>query len=342
MAEHISRLRGEGREPLIVSSGAIIAGMGRLGLRCRPGNIPEKQAAAAIGQSYLMWAYEKTISRRGCQVAQILLTQDEFSQRHRYLNARNTLTALLAHRAIPIVNENDSVAVEEIKVGDNDTLSATVACLIEADLLVILSDVEGLFTADPRSDPRATLIPTVREVNPAMVEAAGKSPSATGTGGMYTKLHAARKVMDFGIPMVIADGRSPGTIRRVMSGEEVGTIFLPRSRKMAGRKHWILHSIPPQGDITIDTGATRAVLKEGRSLLPAGITGVSGGFQAGDAVRILGPDSQEIARGLVNYGSVDIHKIMGLKTDQVPQILGYTYDEVIHRNDLVVIEGTTL
>ncbi len=338
LAGEISRLQKEGREMLITSSGAIVAGMGRLGLNRRPRNIPEKQAAAAIGQSYLVWAYERAFSRRQCQVAQILLTQDEFSFRRRYLNARNTLFTLLSHRVIPIANENDSVAVEEIQVGDNDTLSATVACLAEADLLLILSDVPGFYTADPHCDEGACLIPTVTEVSEELVAAAGTSRSETGTGGMATKLMAARKVMDFGIPMVILDGRDPASIGQVMAGKEVGSLFVPPHRTMARRKHWILHSIPPQGRIAVDAGAARAISRGGKSLLPAGVKNVHGAFNAGDSVRIIGPDEREIARGLTNYSAADVTRIKGLKTDQVQLVLGFTYDEIIHRDDLVLVE----
>jgi len=339
LAEEIGRLQKEGREMLVTSSGAISAGMGRLGLRRRPQNIPEKQAAAAVGQSYLMWAYERAFSLRGCQVAQILLTQDEFSFRKRYLNARNTLFTLLSHGVIPVANENDSVAVEEIQVGDNDTLSATVACLAEADLLLILSDVSGFYTADPHCEEGACLIPVVERITDEVLSWAGGSTTGTGTGGMSTKLQAARKSTDFGIPMVIADGRDPSTISRVLAGEDEGTLFLPQRQKMAGRKHWILHSIHPQGRIAVDGGAARAIASGGKSLLPAGITAVFGDFSAGDAVRIVGPDDREIARGLVNYTAGDVIRIKGLKSDRVRLVLGYTYDEVIHRDDLVLVEA---
>ncbi len=339
LAGVVARQHKSGREMLITSSGAIAAGMARLGLARRPQSIPEKQAAAAIGQSYLMWAYEKAFSQRGCQVAQILLTQDEFSFRKRYLNARNTLFALLQHRVIPVANENDSVAVEEIKVGDNDNLSATVACLAEADLLVILSDVAGLFTADPRCEEGACLIPTVEAVTADLIASAGRAGTVVGTGGMATKLQAARKVTDFGIPMVIADGRREGVVDSILAGEETGTLFLPQRQKMAGRKHWILHSITPQGRILVDAGAARALQKGGKSLLPAGITAVQGEFGAGDAVRIIDPDEREVARGLVNYGAADVTRIKGLRTDQARLVLGYTYEEVIHRDDLVLVEG---
>jgi glutamate 5-kinase len=338
LAETISRHHHEGREMLITSSGAIAAGMAKLGLSRRPQNIPEKQAAAAIGQSYLMWAYERAFSKRGCQVAQILLTQDEFSFRRRYLNARNTLFTLLEHRVIPVANENDSVAVEEIQVGDNDSLSATVACLAEADLLLILSDVEGLYTADPRCEDGACLIPSVREISGEIMQAAGAAGTRVGTGGMRTKLLAAQKVMDFGIPMIIADGRDPRVMDDVLAGKERGTLFIPPRQKMAGRKHWILHSIPPQGRIVVDAGAARAILEGGKSLLPAGITDTRGDFSAGDAVRVVTPDGGEVARGLVNYGASDVTKIKGLRTDQVRLVLGYAYDEVIHRDDLVLVE----
>ena len=323
---------------LLTSSGAIAAGMARLGLSRRPQNIPEKQAAAAIGQSYLMWAYERSFSKRGCQVAQILLTQDEFSFRRRYLNARNTLFTLLEHRVIPIANENDGVAVEEIQVGDNDSLSATVACLAAADLLVVLSDVEGLYTADPRCEDGACLIPSVREISGDVLDAAGAAGSEVGTGGMRTKLMAAQKVMDFGIPMIIADGRDPRVLDDVLSGKERGTLFVPPRQKLAGRKHWILHSISPQGQITVDAGAVRALLEGGKSLLPAGITAARGDFSAGDAVKVVAPDGREVARGLINYGAADVTKIKGLRTDQVRLVLGYAYDEVIHRDDLVLVE----
>lgn len=339
LAGEVARLQKEGREMLITSSGAIAAGMGRLGLARRPQNIPEKQAAAAIGQSYLMWAYERAFSGRGCQVAQILLTRDEFSYRRRYLNARNTLFTLISHRVIPIANENDSVAVDEIQVGDNDTLSATVACLAEADLLLILSDVPGLHTADPRCEEEACLIPVVEEITDEIISSAGSTRSATGTGGMATKLQAARKSTDFGIPMVIADGQDPAILGRVLAGEDVGTLFLPQRQKLAGRKHWILHSIHPQGRIVVDAGAARAITAGGKSLLPAGITSVHGEFNAGDAVRIIGPLDGEVARGLVNYGSADVIRIKGLKTDQVRLVLGHAYDEVVHRDDLVLVDG---
>ena len=339
LAETVSRHHGAGREMLITSSGAIAAGMAKLGLSRRPQNIPEKQAAAAVGQSYLMWAYERAFSLRGCQVAQILLTQDEFSFRKRYLNARNTLFTLLSHGVIPVANENDSVAVEEIQVGDNDTLSATVACLAEADLLLILSDVSGFYTADPHCEEGACLIPVVERITDEVLSWAGGSTTGTGTGGMSTKLQAARKSTDFGIPMVIADGRDPSTISRVLAGEDEGTLFLPQRQKMAGRKHWILHSIHPQGRIAVDGGAARAIASGGKSLLPAGITAVFGDFSAGDAVRIVGPDDREIARGLVNYTAGDVIRIKGLKSDRVRLVLGYTYDEVIHRDDLVLVEA---
>ncbi len=341
LAGEVARLQNKKLETLVVSSGAVAAGMGRLGLKRRPQSIPEKQAAAAIGQSYLMWAYERAFSGRGCQVAQILLTRDEFSYRRRYLNARNTLFTLLSHRVIPIANENDSVAVDEIQVGDNDTLSATVACLAEADLLLILSDVTGLHTADPRCEEGACLIPVVEEITDEIISSAGSTRSATGTGGMTTKLQAARTSTDFGIPMVIVDGKDPAIIGQVLSGEDVGTLFLPQRQKLAGRKHWILHSIPPQGRIIVDAGAARAITAGGKSLLPAGITGVQGEFNAGDAVRIIGPRDGEVARGLVNYGSADVIRIKGLKTDQVRLVLGYAYDEVVHRDDLVLVDGET-
>jgi glutamate 5-kinase len=336
LAEEICAVADQGGLPLIVTSGAIAAGAGRLQLPRRPRTIPEKQAAAAIGQSYLMWAYEQAFSRRGRQVAQILLTQDDFADRRRFLNAQNTLATLLEHRVIPVINENDTVAVDEIRVGDNDTLSATVACLVGADLLVLLSDVAGLYTADPRHDPAARLVPTVEGIDAALLETARGTSSSVGTGGMRTKLRAARTVTDFGIPMVIADGRSPDTLRRLLAGGEIGTLFLPAQQRIAGKKHWIRHTLAPAGDILVDAGAARAILQGGKSLLPAGVTGTSGEFDAGDPVRVVGPDGREVARGLTRYGAAAIAGIRGEKTAKVRCLACYTADEVVHRDEMVI------
>jgi glutamate 5-kinase len=336
LAAEIARFAEGGGSPVVVTSGAIAAGSARLKLPRRPRTIPEKQAAAAVGQGYLMAAWEQAFRRHGLQVAQVLLTGGDLADRRRFINAQNTLAALLEYRVVPVINENDTVAVDEIRVGDNDTLSATVAVLVGADLLVILSDIAGLFTGDPRSDPKAVLIPTVRGVDAALIESAGGTSSGVGTGGMRTKLVAARRASDFGIPMAIASGQEAGNIGRLLSGEAVGTVFLPAGRRLAGKKHWIRHTLAPAGDIVIDAGAARALLRGGKSLLPAGVTGSRGEFSAGDPVRILGPDGKEVARGLTRYGAAEIAGIKGLTTERLRCLGCHREDEVVHRDELVV------
>jgi glutamate 5-kinase len=336
LAAEIARFAERGGSPVVVTSGAIAAGSARLKLPRRPRTIPEKQAAAAVGQSYLMAAWEQAFRRHGLQVAQVLLTGGDLADRRRFINAQNTLAALLEYRVVPVINENDTVAVDEIRVGDNDTLSATVAVLVGADLLVILSDIDGLYTGDPRNDPKAVLIPTVRGVDAARIESAGGTSSGVGTGGMRTKLIAARRASDFGIPMAIASGQEAGNIRRLLSGEAVGTVFLPAGRRLAGKKHWIRHTLAPAGDILIDSGAARALLRGGKSLLPAGVTGARGEFSAGDPVRILGPDGKEVARGLTRYSAAEIAGIKGLTTERLRCLGCHREDEVVHRDELVV------
>ncbi|HWR97739.1 MAG TPA: glutamate 5-kinase [Candidatus Methanoperedens sp.] len=336
LAEQIARFAAAGGTPVVVTSGAIAAGSARLKLPRRPRTIPEKQAAAAVGQSYLMAAWEQAFRHHGLQVAQVLLTGGDLADRRRFTNAQNTLGALLEYGVIPVINENDTVAVDEIRVGDNDTLSATVAVLVGADLLVILSDIEGLYTADPRRDPQAALLPTVRGVDAALLESAGGSSSAVGTGGMRTKLIAARRASDFGIPMAIASGQDPENIGRLLSGQAVGTVFLPAGRRLAGKKHWIRHTLAPAGDILVDAGATRALVRGGKSLLPAGVTGTRGEFAAGDPVRIVGPDGKEIARGLTRYAAAEIDGIKGLTTERLRGRGCHREDEVVHRDELVV------
>jgi glutamate 5-kinase len=340
LAEQIARLAAAGGSPVVVTSGAIAAGAGRLKLPRRPRTIPEKQAAAAVGQSYLMAAWEHAFRVRGLQVAQVLLTGGDLADRRRFTNAANTLGTLLEYGVVPVINENDTVAVDEIRVGDNDTLSATVAVLVGADLLVILSDIEGLYTADPRCDPRATLVPTVRGVDAALLESAGGTSSSVGTGGMRTKLVAARRVNDFGIPMAIASGRDAANIGRLLAGEPVGTVFLPVGRRLAGKKHWIRHTLAAAGDIQVDAGAAKALLRGGKSLLPAGVTGTRGEFAAGDPVRIVGADGKEIARGLTRYSAAEIAGIKGLTTERVRCLGCHREDEVVHRDELVVTAAT--
>ncbi|PYM59645.1 MAG: glutamate 5-kinase [Candidatus Rokuibacteriota bacterium] len=333
----LAALHAGGLEVTLVTSGAIAAGTARLGLRTRPRSIPEKQAAAAVGQAALMWHYEQAFEPHGQRVAQVLLTQEDISHRARYLNARNTLLTLLRYRVVPIVNENDTVAVEEIKVGDNDNLAALVAHLVEADLLVLLSDIDGLYTGDPRHDTDAHRIERVEAITPEMERRAG-GEGALGTGGMVTKLQAAQKAMAAGIPMIIADGRRPGVLRALARGESVGTYFAPRTDRLAARKRWIGFALPPQGVLDVDAGARRALVERGKSLLPSGVVKVEGSFQAGDCVGLRDPEGREFARGIVGLDAREAELLRGAKTAEIERRLGYRVaDEVIHRDDLVLL-----
>ena len=338
LADELAALAKDGREVVVVSSGAIASGMARLGLTQRPRSIPEKQAAAAVGQSALMWHYEQAFARHGIRVAQVLVTQEDISARPRYLNARNTLQVLLRFRVVPVVNENDTVAVEEIKVGDNDNLAALVAHLVDADLLVILTDVDGLYTGDPRVDPEARRLETVDAVTEEIERLVWDADGQISVGGMSTKLEAARKVTSSGIPMVIASGRVPGTLRRVLRGEPLGTYFVPRGDRLAGRKRWIAFAVPPQGRLTVDAGARSALVERGKSLLPSGVVEVEGEFHAGEVVSLSAADGKEFARGLTNYDAAELRKIQGAKTKDLEERLGYkSFDEVIHRDNLVLL-----
>ena len=338
LADELAALAKDGREVVVVSSGAIASGMARLGLTQRPRSIPEKQAAAAVGQSALMWHYEQAFARHGIRVAQVLVTQEDISARPRYLNARNTLQVLLRFRVVPVVNENDTVAVEEIKVGDNDNLAALVAHLVDADLLVILTDVDGLYTGDPRVDPEARRLDTVDAVTEEIERLVWDADGQVSVGGMSTKLEAARKVTSSGIPMVIASGRVPGTLRRVLRGEPLGTYFVPRGDRLAGRKRWIAFAVPPQGRLTVDAGARSALVERGKSLLPSGVVEVEGEFHAGEVVSLSAADGKEFARGLTNYDAAELRKIQGAKTKDIEERLGYkSFDEVIHRDNLVLL-----
>lgn len=338
LADELAALTKDGREVVVVSSGAIASGMARLGLTRRPRSIPEKQAAAAVGQSALMWHYEQAFARHGIRVAQVLVTQEDISARPRYLNARNTLQVLLRFRVVPVVNENDTVAVEEIKVGDNDNLAALVAHLVDADLLVILTDVDGLYTGDPRVDPEARRLETVEAVTEEIERLVWDADGQVSVGGMSTKLEAARKATSSGIPMVIASGRVPGTLRRVLRGEPLGTYFVPRGDRLAGRKRWIAFAVPPQGRLTVDAGARSALVERGKSLLPSGVVEVEGEFHAGEVVSLSAADGKEFARGLTNYDAAELRKIQGAKTKDLEGRLGYKrFDEVIHRDNLVLL-----
>ncbi len=338
LATDLAALVKERREVALVSSGAIATGVARLGLKTRPRSIPDKQAAAAVGQSALMWHYEQAFKRHGIRVGQVLLTGQDISDRSRYLNARNTLLALLDFGVLPIVNENDTVAVDEIKVGDNDNLAALVAHLIDADLLVLLTDVDGLYTGDPRRDPAARRLDTVEAVTDEIHRLVFDVPGSVSVGGMSTKLQAAQKANASGIPMVIASGREPGTLQRVVRGETVGTFFQPRDDRLAARKRWIAFAVPPQGRLMVDAGARKALTERGKSLLPSGLVEVEGQFRAGEAVALAEFDGQEFARGLVNYDADELRKIRGAKTGDIEKALGYKgFDEVIHRDNLVIL-----
>jgi len=337
VAADLAAIVTRGLEVTLVTSGAIAAGTARLGLRERPRSIPEKQAAAAVGQAALMWHYEQACGAHGLRVAQILLTQEDISHRTRYLNARNTLLTLLGYGVLPVVNENDTVAVEEIKVGDNDNLAALVAYLVDADLLVLLSDTDGLYSGDPHRDPTARRIETVETITPEMERLAG-AEGPFGTGGMVTKLQAAQKAMAAGIPMIIADGRRPGVLGAIMSGEAVGTYFCPRTDRLAARKRWIAFAIPPQGTLEVDAGARHALVEGGKSLLPSGVVRVEGEFSAGDAVGLRDSAGREFARGIVNCDAREVALLRGAKTGDIERLLGYrVLDEVIHRDNLVIL-----
>jgi glutamate 5-kinase len=332
----IAALVRGGREVILVSSGAVAAGLSVLGLKELKG-IPARQAAAAAGQSRLIWTYEKLFQAQDLKVAQVLLTQDDVANRRRYLNARNTFATLLELGLVPIVNENDSVVVEEIKFGDNDTLSGLVATVVDADLLLLLSDVDGLYTANPRLDPSATHLSEVPKVTDEVRRMARGPLTREGTGGMVTKVAVAERLAQAGIPTLVTDGTAPDAVARALAGEDVGTLFGAAAQRPNRRKAWLAHAARCQGTIEVDPGAVKALREGGRSLLPSGITGVSGRFEMGATVRIAGPDGAEFARGLTNYGAEDIDRIKGRHTSEIEKCLGTkAYDEVIHRNNLAI------
>lgn len=321
----------------IVSSGAIASGMGCLGLKNRPRSIPELQAAAAVGQNELMHNYKLLFRRHNVTIGQVLLTADDLEDRQRYVNIRNTLEALAHYRVVPIINENDSVGTDEIKVGDNDTLSAYIANLVSADLLVIMSDVDGFYSSDPRKSGDAKLLTTVKDIDEEMELSAGDAGTEVGVGGMRTKIEAARIVTTSGEMMLIANGKKHSLLD-IVEGKELGTLFLPRSDRMAGRKWWIAFTLKKQGAVIVDQGAAEAIFNDGKSLLPSGIVGTERNFEIGDMVAIETLAGKEFARGLTNYSSKEIEKIKGLQSKEIENVLGYRYyDEVIHRDDLVLL-----
>lgn len=340
IVRQLADLHNRGIKVVLVSSGAVGAGLGRLGIRTRPKTTAEKQAVAAIGQGLLIQLYEKLFSEYGILNAQVLLTRADLMARHRYLNACNTLDQLLKYGAIPIINENDTVAVEEIEFGDNDTLSAQVAALVDADLLLILSDVAGLYTANPQTDENACMIPEVAEVTGEIRRLAGESSDPRGTGGMITKVNAAEIASACGIPMVIASGREERVVHRVLDGEMVGTLFSPSNKPLTGRKRWIAFARPGQGVVFVDSGAAKAISEQDKSLLPSGVTRVEGKFSRGEMVTVVDNKGNEIVRGLVNFSSQEVEKIMGRHSRDITAALGYPgSEEIIHRDNMVYVGG---
>jgi glutamate 5-kinase len=340
LAAGISAARDRGVDVVIVSSGAVLAGRVRLGWVGRTLTLPEKQAAAAVGQGRLMGVWERSFSPHEKKVAQVLLTHADLADRTRYLNAGNTLSTLLANGVIPIVNENDTVAVEEIRFGDNDNLSSSVAGLVEADLLVILTDVEGVYDSDPGVNPEARLLPVIPEIDGKIRSAATLGTAAGGTGGMITKLEAAAKATAIGVPTIIANGRREGQLGEILSGGEGGTYIPSRRDTLRNRQHWIAHILKVRGRLVVDEGAARALTARNTSLLPSGIVAVEGCFERGAMVVVADGSGREIARGLANYSSTEVERIRGLRTDRIEEALGAKdYDEVIHRDNLVPSGG---
>ncbi|HMN82407.1 MAG TPA: glutamate 5-kinase [Burkholderiaceae bacterium] len=333
----IAALRAMGKQVVMVSSGAIAEGMKRLGWSRRPHEIHEQQAAAAVGQMVLAQVYESCFRAHGLHTAQVLLTHDDLSDRKRYLNARSTLLTLLGLSVVPIINENDTVVTDEIKFGDNDTLGALVANLIDADALVILTDQQGLYSADPRRDPAARFLPQVRAGDPALETMAGGAGSMIGKGGMITKVLAAKRAASSGTHTVVASGREPGVLERLAAGEAIGTAFIADMPRKAARKQWLADHLQLRGSLRLDAGAVAALVRDGKSLLPIGVTEVSGEFERGEVVACVDPQGREVARGLINYASPDARRIIRRPSSDIETILGFVEEpELIHRDNLVL------
>lgn len=337
----IAQLHHQEKEVIIVSSGAIAAGKQKLGLAKERKDIPFKQVLASVGQSHLMHAYEQLFSGHDITVAQALLTKADISDRAGYLNARNTLLTLLELGVICIVNENDVVAIDEIEgvaFGDNDNLSAMVCNLVDADLLVLLTDIEGLYSADPHLEPDARLIPRVDKIDAEIERIARDAFSSRGIGGMITKIEATKLATASGATVVIANGKEPNVLLRIMRGEQIGTLFVPRVSKLESKKRWLLSRLASKGKLILDTGAVTAVKEQGKSLLPAGIIAAEGNFQRGDAVDIFDQENNHLGCGIVNYSGDDINVIKGARSDKILTLLGYEYGaEIIHRNNMVIL-----
>ncbi len=339
ISKQISSLMDKGIEVILISSGAMAAGLRKMKMNGRPDEIPKRQAISAIGQSGVMNAYEKSFGGCDKKVAQILLTGEDLNNRKRYLNARNTLHTLIDWKVVPVINENDTIMVEEIKLGDNDNLAAMITLLMDADFLFILTDIDGLYDKDPRRFSDARLVPRVSSFKDAIEKYASDIPGTLGTGGMLSKIQAARKVTSAGIPMIVARGDAPDVLLNLFNGKDCGTYFIPKKEKLASRKCWIAYTLAPKGSITIDDGAVRAVRENGKSLLPIGVVAVDGDFEQGAPVSLKGLSNDKIGIGLVNYRASDINLIKGLKTSQIESCLGGKhYDEIIHRNNLVLTD----
>jgi glutamate 5-kinase len=337
-AAEIARLTLAGKSIVLVSSGAIAEGMQRLGWSTRPRAIHDLQAAAAVGQMGLVQAYETAFAKFGLHTAQVLLTHEDLADRRRYLNARTTLTTLLSLRVIPVINENDTVTTDEIRFGDNDTLGALVTNLVEADVLVLLTDQPGLFTADPRVDPSATLVSTAVAGDPELERMAGGSGSAIGRGGMLTKIIAAKRAARSGASTIIACGREPDVLARLHAGEAIGTTLTSDRTSIGARKQWLADHVRLAGQLTLDSGAVRALTQDGKSLLPIGVVAVAGNFGRGEIVGCFAPDGREVARGLVNYGAQEAARIVRRPSSEIEAVLGYVDEpELIHRDNLVLL-----
>lgn len=339
LAEQLHAICASGRKLVLVSSGAIGAGMALLGLKERPKDLPHLQAAAATGQAHLIHIYDKAFRPHGYHAAQVLLTANDFKSRSRYLNMRNTLRTLSEYQTIPIINENDTVSTEEIKLGDNDRLAAMVAGLIQADLLIVLSVVDGLLTGDP-SDPNSRRLPLVERFDDELLNLVGASKSSRGTGGMKTKLEAVRTATAVGVNVIIANGKRPRVLEEILRGDDTGTLFLGEGDGVSAWKRWIGFTMPPQGRFVLDDGARRAVEQQGKSLLAAGIVRVEGEFAKGEVVSLVDKQGDEFARGLTNYDAASTRDIAGKRTDQIAKAVGsLPYAEVIHRDNLAVTSG---
>jgi glutamate 5-kinase len=341
LSHQIMQLERSGQEVILVSSGAMAAGVRKLAIDRRPEAIPARQAVAAVGQAGLILTWEKALARHGKKVAQILLTAEDMTSRKRYLNARNTLNTLLDWGVLPIINENDTVMVDEIRFGDNDNLAAVITLLMDADILINLTDIDGLYDRDPRTHQDAELLTLISTIGREIERYAGEIAGALGTGGMRSKIKAARKVTAAGVPMIIANGKKEGVLADIFEGRPTGTFFKPKTARLSSRKCWLAFSLKPKGVIRIDGGAARALTTGGKSLLPSGIAAVSGQFNVGDPVQFAGPDGQVLGNGLVNYSAGDINKIKGMRSGDIADCLGEKpYDEVIHRDNLVLTNET--